>query len=137
MAYATFAGTLTWAWLWRWGLLTLVLVVLVTVDLTGMTPVYKSGTHEDRFFRIEFDVGRCVGDGACAQVCPRACFVVDSEQGRATMPGRSRCVQCGACIVQCPGDALSFVSSEGDIVVPETVRRYKLNMMGKRARGKE
>ena len=64
VVYAVFFGMLTWAWLWRWGLLTLVLVVLVAVDLTGMTPVYKSGTHEDRFFRIELDADRCVGDGA-------------------------------------------------------------------------
>jgi formate hydrogenlyase subunit 6/NADH:ubiquinone oxidoreductase subunit I len=137
VGYAVLSGALTWGWLWRRGLLTLVLVILVTVDLTGMTPVYKSGMQEDRFFRVGFEVDLCVGDGACERVCPRNCFVVDSAQGKAAMPGRSRCVQCGACIVQCPGDALSFVSPSGEVVGPEAVRRYKLNMMGKRARRKE
>jgi ferredoxin len=132
--YAGLAGSLTWGWLWRWGLLSLVLVVLVTVDLTGMTPVYKSGTHEDRTFRVVLDVDRCTGEGTCQQVCPRNCFVVQGRPGKATMPGADRCVQCGACIVQCPCDALSFVSPGGEVLAPETVRRYKLNMMGKRAR---
>jgi NAD-dependent dihydropyrimidine dehydrogenase PreA subunit len=133
VVYASLAGTLVWVWLWRWGLLSLVLVVLVAVDLTGMTPVYKSGTHEDRRFRIALDVERCVGDGACERVCPRNCFVLDVERGKATMPHALRCVQCGACIVQCPGDALSFVGPAGEVLAPETIRRYKLNMMGKRA----
>jgi NAD-dependent dihydropyrimidine dehydrogenase PreA subunit len=131
--YAFPFGTLTWAWLWRWGALALILVVLVTVDLTGMTPVFKSGTHEDRQFHIAFDADLCVGDGVCEQVCPRDCFVLDREQGKAMMLRAARCVQCGACIVQCPGDALSFVGPVGEVLAPETVRRYKLNLMGKRA----
>jgi NAD-dependent dihydropyrimidine dehydrogenase PreA subunit len=130
--YGAFAGTLVWAWLWRWGLLSLILVVLVTVDLTGMTPVYKSGTHEDRWFRVALDVKRCIGDGSCEQVCPRNCFVLDAEQGKATISQATRCVQCGACIVQCPGDALAFVGPTGEVLAPEVIRRYKLNMMGKR-----
>jgi NAD-dependent dihydropyrimidine dehydrogenase PreA subunit len=134
--HAALSGTLSWAWLWRWGLLMLVLVILVTVDLAGMTPIYKSSTHKDRHFRVELDVDRCIGDGACVRVCPRNCFALDSERGRATMPGHSRCVRCGACIVQCPRDALYFVSPAGEVLAPETVRRYKLNLMGTRAQPK-
>jgi ferredoxin len=44
-----------------------------------------------------------------------------------------RCVRCGACVVQCPMDALSFEDESGRRVEPETIRRYKLNMMGRRA----
>ncbi|MFQ6000166.1 MAG: 4Fe-4S binding protein, partial [Anaerolineae bacterium] len=43
-----------------------------------------------------------------------------------------RCVQCGACIVQCPFDALYFKSPKGEIILPETIRKFKLNLIGKR-----
>lgn len=137
VVYAVLSGTLAWAWLWRWGLLALVLVILVAVDLTGMTPVFKSGTHEEHAFRIALDSACCIGCGVCVRVCPRGCFVVDAQgpgaaRGKAAMPDSSRCVQCGACIVQCPSDVLSFVGPTGEVLAPETVRRYKLNMMGKR-----
>jgi hypothetical protein len=36
------------------------------------------------------------------------------------------------CIVQCPLDALYFGSPTGDVMLPDTVRRFKLNLLGKR-----
>jgi len=41
-------------------------------------------------------------------------------------------VKCGACIVQCPGDALCFSDPHGNKIPPEVIRRFKLNLMGKR-----
>jgi ferredoxin len=137
VTYAALAGTLSWAWLWRWSLLALVLVVLVSVDLTGSTPVYKSGLHADRLFKVTLDASRCKGIGFCEQVCPRACFEVDREGQAATIPGAARCVQCGACIVQCPLDALSFSGPNGEHIPPQTIRRFKLNLMGQRSRENE
>ena len=132
--YGRLAGTFSWPWLWRWALLMLALVVLVTVDLAGMTPVLKSATHEERLFRVALDRERCVGEGACTQVCPRECFELDRSSGKATIPGALRCVQCGACVVQCPTDALSFVGPKGQVVAPDSIRRHKLDLMGKRTR---
>ena len=131
LSCALLAGTFSWAWLWRWALLAGVLVVIVTADLAGMTPLLKSGTHEERLYRVVLDPARCLGEGVCAEVCPRGCFEVGDA---ATMPGAMRCVQCGACVVQCPGDALSLVGPQGQTLSPESVRRYKLDLMGKRAR---
>jgi NAD-dependent dihydropyrimidine dehydrogenase PreA subunit len=109
-------------------------VLVLTVDLTGSTPVLKSGLHPDRSFRVTLDTSRCRGAGTCEQVCPRDCFHVDQQRRRAALDGAERCVRCGACIVQCPCDALSFTGPEGERVLPETVRRYKLNLMGQRAK---
>ena len=43
------------------------------------------------------------------------------------------CIRCGACIVQCPEDALYFEDEKGLRVQPDTIRRFKLNLMGRRA----
>lgn len=131
-ACSLFSGGLPWGTALRWGGATLVVVLVLTVDLTGSTPVLKSGLHPDRAFRVTLDASRCRGAGACEHVCPRDCFRVDRMGHTTALTGTERCVQCGACIVQCPYDALSFTGPAGEWVPPETVRRYKLNLMGKR-----
>jgi len=98
----------------------------------GSTPVYKSSIHEDRWLEISLDEAKCRGVGFCEQVCPRNCYEMDPDRHRVTLPGSDRCVQCGACVVQCPFDALFFRSPEGDIVPPETIRKFRPNLMGKR-----
>jgi Fe-S-cluster-containing hydrogenase component 2 len=66
-------------------------------------------------------------------VCPTGVFEIDRVGRLATLPGREWCVQCGACIVQCPCDALFFKDSSGAVVSPDTVRRFKLNLLGRRS----
>ncbi|MFQ5739692.1 MAG: HgcAB-like fusion protein [Acidobacteriota bacterium] len=122
----------SWPLILRWSLSSLVVVLLLSLDLMGSTPLYKSGLHEDRLLGIELQSDRCKGAGFCEQVCPTHVFKVDHRQRMASLPGRRLCVQCGACIVQCPFDALYFQSPGGNIVRPEVVRRFKLNLLGKR-----
>jgi NAD-dependent dihydropyrimidine dehydrogenase PreA subunit len=117
----------------QWGILSLVVIFLLSIDLAGSTPVYKSGMHEDRLFTVFLDKEKCRGAGFCERVCPRDCFEVHPKTHSADMPRASQCVQCGACIVQCPFDALFFKNPQGDVVTPDTVRKFKLNLMGKRA----
>lgn len=126
------AGALSWEMVGRWGLGCLVISLIISVELLGSTPVYKSGTHEDRRLRIRLDEDRCTGVGTCEQVCPTDVFEVDYRNEIATLPRDEYCVQCGACIVQCPVDALCFVSPDGKVVTPDTVRTFKLNLLGKR-----
>ena len=121
-----------WEFVWRWGFASLVIALLINMDLMGSTPIYKSGLHEDRFLKVTLDESKCRGAGFCEQVCPRNCFIVDKSRHLATIPGAERCVQCGACIVQCPFDALYFKAPSGQILPPETIRKFKLNLMGKR-----
>lgn len=141
--WATFlVGLLVYSWVthsfntgfWiRWGILSLVVIFLLSIDLAGSTPVYKSGMHEDRLFMVHLDKEKCRGAGFCEQVCPRNCFEVHPKTHSAEMPRASQCVQCGACIVQCPFDALFFKDPRGEVVTPETIRKFKLNLMGKRS----
>lgn len=117
----------------KWGAASLAIALIVGLDLSGSTPLLKSGLHGDRRMAIELDPDLCTGAGFCETVCPVRVFEVDHHRKLATMPRAHDCVQCGACIVQCPFDALHFRLGNGDMVTPETVRAYKLNLLGKRA----
>jgi ferredoxin len=116
----------------KWAVFTFVVLLVMGIDLFGSTPLHKGAFQEDRQLKVVLDRGRCTGVGYCQEVCPRDCYEVNRDKHSASMPGAERCVQCGACIVQCPNDALHFESLEGGIITPETIRRFKLNMMGKR-----
>jgi NAD-dependent dihydropyrimidine dehydrogenase PreA subunit len=128
----TATGDFSWTLVGRWGAAALIIGLVLCVDLMGSTPIYKSGTHEDRRLRIALDPELCTGAGDCEEVCPVDVFDVDRLEHSATISRIGNCVQCGACIVQCPEDALCFVTPQGERVEAETIRRFKLNLLGKR-----
>ncbi|MDK2892433.1 HgcAB-like fusion protein [Methanohalophilus sp.] len=130
--YSVLIGDFSWRFIFSWGFISLIVVLILSLDLMGSTPVYKSSLTEDRFLKVALDKNKCNGCGFCEQVCPRNCFEVDRNRHIAAMPEAVRCVQCGACIVQCPFNALYFRSPEGEIILPQTIRKFKLNLMGKR-----
>ena len=132
VAYSILAGNFTWGSIFRWGFISTIVVLILSLDLMGSTPIYKSGLHEDRLLKVILDEKKCKGAGLCEQVCPRNCYQVDRNRHMAAMPKAERCVQCGACIVQCPFDALYFKSPKGEIISPESIRKFKLNLIGKR-----
>ncbi len=118
--------------LFRWCIVSFLLVLLVNMELKGSSPTYKSDSHADKLYDVEIDLEKCRGTGICVDVCPRNCYELDTEKKKIKMPRKKYCVQCGACIVQCPFDALFFKNRKGDIIKPEIVRKFKLNLMGKR-----
>ena len=130
--YSLLSGNFAWGFVLRWSFASFVVILMLSLDLMGSTPVYKSGLLEDRLLKVVLDEEKCRGAGFCEQVCPRNCYEVDNNRHKATMPGAERCVQCGACIIQCPFDALCFRSPHGWVIPPEDIRKFKLNMMGKR-----
>lgn len=125
-------GWATWHFV-GWSLASLFLVLLISMDMPGNTPIYKSGLHEDRRLHIELDREACQGRAMCWEVCPKNCYVIDTGIHKAVIALPDACVQCGACVVQCPEDALAFISPTAQRIPPETIRRYKLNMVGRRA----
>ena len=116
----------------RWCIISFLLVLIINMELKGSSPTYKSDSHADKLFDVEIDLEKCKGTGICVDVCPRNCYELDTEIKKITMPRQEYCVQCSACIVQCPYDALYFINRKGDIIKPETIRKYKLNLLGKR-----
>lgn len=132
IGYGLFINPLSVGTMIRWGILFLIVIFAITMDILGCTPIYKSGFHEDRLLKVILDVKKCKGVGFCQQVCPGDCFEIDKKNKVATIPRSENCVQCGACIVQCPCDALYFQSPKGEIIAPEAIQKYKLNLAGKR-----
>jgi NAD-dependent dihydropyrimidine dehydrogenase PreA subunit len=110
---------------------TFILSLIITFDLMGMTPIYKSDLHQETY-EIFMDIDKCKIAGFCEIVCPRNCFEVDKDTNVARIAEPELCVKCGACIVNCPFDALYFKYSDGDIIQPQTIRKYKLNLLGER-----
>ncbi len=130
--YSALTGNFSPGFLIHAGVLTLMIILLLNLDLMGSTPLYKSGLHEDRLLKVTIDENKCKGAAFCEDVCPKNCYDVDRKRHRASIPREDDCVQCGACIVQCPFDALYFTSPGGGIIPPQTIRTFKLNLLGKR-----
>jgi NAD-dependent dihydropyrimidine dehydrogenase PreA subunit len=131
-AYIWLVPSQEWISLLWWGLAGLAVSAVMSFELAGSTPIYKSGTHEERLLTVQLLEDLCTGKAMCEQVCPKNCFEVDTKRHKAVIVAGDECVQCGACIVQCPEDALVFTFPDGAIVPPEEVRRYKLNLLGER-----
>jgi len=114
------------------------LTAILTYDYSGSTPIEGGSHFEERRWSITLDRERCKGVYSCWEVCPKACFDKSASgsaaNGRKVDLARSEhCISCGACIVQCPEDALHFEDEKRQRVEPDTIRRFKLNLMGRRA----
>ena len=68
--------------------------------------------------QVLLDAARCVGDGACARVCPSGAIGVaaDSDGGWAWDLDDARCVFCGLCAEACPTGAIAL-STEFELAV--------------------
>ena len=109
------------------------LTLLLTYDYAGSTPIEGGSHFDERRWHIRLDRERCKGVYSCWEVCPEACFEKGGDERVVELAHLDRCVRCGACVVQCPMDALSFEDENGARVAPDTIRRFKLNLLGKRA----
>lgn len=107
---------------------------ILAIDLKGTTPCYPSTVNTLAAApRVEVVEERCDGAAACVLVCPRGVLTMDGARRKVEVTAPDACILCGACIVQCPTDALQFRYDDGRVLEPQTVRRTRLNLMGKRA----
>jgi NAD-dependent dihydropyrimidine dehydrogenase PreA subunit len=119
-------------------LASVLLTGILTYDYAGSTPVEGGSHFEERSWAVTLDRERCEGIYSCWEVCPRACFdkpTADSSGGerKVALCRPQDCIACGACVVQCPEDALFFENEKSERIEPDTIRRFKLNLMGRRA----
>ncbi len=109
------------------------LTALLTYDYAGSTPLEGGSHFEEREWNITLDSDRCEGVFRCWEVCPEACFEKLEGIRKVELAHDDRCIRCGACVVQCPKDALFFEDAKGTRVEPEVIRKFKLNLLGKRS----
>jgi NAD-dependent dihydropyrimidine dehydrogenase PreA subunit len=106
---------------------------VLSIDLAGTTPWY--GSYINRFHNeahVDLVEDRCTGAAECVQVCPRNVLQMNGRRRKVEIRRPDQCIQCGACIVQCPEDALRFRYEDGRVVEAPTIRRTRMNMVGRR-----
>jgi NAD-dependent dihydropyrimidine dehydrogenase PreA subunit len=109
-----------------------ILTSVLAFDVEGSSPTGAPSNFDGHEWRITLDLDRCVGAYRCWEVCPEACFDKRADAKKIELARPDQCIRCGACVVQCPVDALFFRDSDGESVSPETIRRFKLNLLGRR-----
>jgi NAD-dependent dihydropyrimidine dehydrogenase PreA subunit len=109
-------------------------MLLLSIDLAGTTPWYP-GTVNARgeAFNIDLVESACTGAAECVQVCPREVLEMRGSARKVAIVRPDDCVRCAACIVQGTHDALRFRFDGGRIVEAPTVRRTRVNMLGRRS----
>ncbi len=108
------------------------IAAVLTFDYEGSTPIEGGSHFEERRWHVALDLERCRGVYRCIEVCPEACFDRREDVRKVEIAHGERCVRCGACVVQCPTDALAFEDEGGRRIEPDTIRRFKLNLLGTR-----
>lgn len=106
---------------------------VLSVDLEGTTPWYGSYINTFRnHAHIDLVPDRCNSSGDCLLVCPRNVFKMNGKKGIVDILAGEDCIECGACIVQCPRDALRFRYDDGRVAEAKTIRKTRMNMLGRR-----
>lgn len=128
----SFSALTTWSMLIS-GIGGIIEMSVLSMDLAGSTPWY--GSYINTFknhAHIDLVPEKCNGSGDCLLVCPRNVFRMNGRKKKVDIVSGEDCIECGACIVQCPRDALRFRYEDGRVAEAATIRKTRMNMLGKR-----
>ena len=62
--------------------------------------------HNVTHYEVVIDEDKCLGDGACLEVCPSASASINPETGKIFHD--DQCLACGQCVSRCPTGALTM-----------------------------
>lgn len=79
---------------------------------------------------LKIDTGKCIGCGACLEVCPHQVFAIHGD--KAMFVDFDACMECGACAKNCPTAALWVDSGVGCAsgLITEWLRDRRLSSGG-------
>jgi thioredoxin reductase/NAD-dependent dihydropyrimidine dehydrogenase PreA subunit len=77
------------------------------------------------------DLDRCIGSGACTEVCPEK-DVLSVVAGKAAVTNPTACIGHGECLRACPVDAISLVlgSERRGVEIPLVAKDFQTNVPG-------
>ena len=85
------------------------LICLRNLRVTLPYPYEPAPPAEGFRGRIEVDIDKCIGCGACANACPpRLISVIDQDARRTIEFALGRCTYCARCEEVCPEDAITM-----------------------------
>jgi thioredoxin reductase (NADPH) len=79
----------------------------------------------------KIDPGRCIGSGACTQVCPEK-DVLQLVDGKAAVTNPTACIGHGECLRACPVDAIELVlgNERRGVDIPLVAKDFQTNVPG-------
>lgn len=71
----------------------------------------KEFRYLDNVATLKLDTDKCIGCGACVEVCPHR--ILEVRDKKATVLDFDACMECGACWRNCPVEAISVTPGVG------------------------
>jgi ferredoxin len=71
----------------------------------------KDFRYLDKVATLKLDTDKCIGCGACAQVCPHR--ILEVRDKKAAILDFDACMECGACWRNCPVEAITVTPGVG------------------------